>query len=363
MTETDRRTFLATAGSLAAVTSVAEVALMASEPAAEPIKVGQIGTKHAHASGKVATFRKFPKLFEVVGVVEDDPAQRARVEETSAYAGLKWLSQKELLTVDGLQAVAVETEVERLLDTAEACIERGLHIHLDKPAGTSFPHFKRICARADEKKLAIQMGYMFRGNAAFQFLFRAVRDGWLGDIFQVHCEMSKKVGDSTRRQLSRFAGGSMFELGCHIIDAVVTVLGAPDRVTPFNRNTRPDFDNLMDNCLAVFEYPKATATIRSSVSEVDGGRRRQFVVSGTKGTIVIQPLEPHQLTLTLESDTDRYKRGTHKIELPPSTGRYDNDFLEFAQAIQGQKPASFSTQHDLVVQEAILRASGMPLDE
>ena len=96
---------------------------------------------------------------------------------------------------------------------------------------------------------------------------KAVRSGWLGHVFEVHTVMSKKVDERTRRALAKYPGGSMFELGCHVIDAVVTLLGEPDRVTPFNRQTHPERDDLLDNCLAVFEYPRATATVRSALSK------------------------------------------------------------------------------------------------
>lgn len=356
MNPTDRRTFLAS--SATAVLAAASES-SANTVNADKIKVGQIGTKHAHASGKMAAFRKFPDLFEVVGVVEPDDSQRQRVAASTTYAGLTWMSEQQLLNTAGLQAVAVETEIDDLLRVAELCIAAGKHIHLDKPAGTSLTHFRKICAAADAQDLVIQMGYMFRSNAAFRFLFHAVRSGWLGDVFLVHCEMSKKVNDATRVQLARYKGGSLFELGCHLIDAVVTVLGPPAKVNAFNRNTRPDHDNLMDNCLAVFEYPTATATVRSSVSEVEGFRRRQFHVCGTRGTISIQPLEPYRLQLTLESDTADYKRGTHEIELPASTGRYDGDFQHLAKVIRGQEPPEYDTAHDLAVQQAVLEASEM----
>jgi predicted dehydrogenase len=275
---------------------------------------------------------------------------------------LNWMDQETLLAVPGLEAVAVETHIDQLLETAERCVDAGKHIHLDKPAGTSLKHFRQICKRADEQNLMIQMGYMFRSNAAFRFLFHAVRQGWLGDIFQVHCEMSKKVNDSARGRMARYRGGSMFELGCHLIDAVVTVLGTPSKVSAFNRNTQPELDNLMDTCLTVFEYPRATATIRSSLCEVSGWQRRQFVVCGTKGSIVIRPLEPYQLSLVLEDDAGDFKRGTHSIELPPATGRYDGDMQHLAAVIRGKEPAEYNTSHDLAVQEAVLRASNMPIE-
>lgn len=356
MNPTDRRTFLASSAT-AVLAGAAESSAQTAN--VKKIKVGQIGTKHAHASGKMAAFRKFPELFEVVGVVEADDSQRKRVAESKTYAGLNWMTEQQLLDNPGLEAVAVETEIDSLLPVAERCIAAGKHIHLDKPAGTSLAHFRKICAAADARDLVIQMGYMFRSNAAFRFLFHAVRSGWLGDVFLLHCEMSKKVNDATRVQLARYKGGSLFELGCHLIDAVVTVLGPPTKVNAFNRNTRPDHDNLMDNCLAVFEYPTATATVRSSVSEVEGFRRRQFHVCGTKGTISIQPLEPYRLQLTLETDTGKYKRGTHEIELPASTGRYDGDFQHLARVIRKQEAPEYDTAHDLAVQRAVLEASEM----
>jgi predicted dehydrogenase len=74
----------------------------------------------------------------------------------------------------------------------------------------------------------------------------------------------------------------MFELGCHLIDAVVTVLGKPANVAAYSRSSSPLNDGFLDNGMAVFEYPKATVTVRSAFLEVEGGARRQFVVCGTK---------------------------------------------------------------------------------
>ncbi len=328
----------------------------------DKIKIGQIGTAHAHASGKLATIRKFADEYELIGVVEPDPERRAQCEKDATYSGVTWLSETELFDTAGLQAVAVETAVRDLLPTAARCVQAGLHIHLDKPAGESLPDFKKILDTATSKNRVVQMGYMFRYNPAFQFLFRAVRAGWLGDVFEIHAVMSKAVGDGQRKQLAEFPGGSMFELGCHVIDAVVAVLGKPDKVTAFNRNTRPDKDTLADNCLAVFEYPKATATVRSSLVEVDGGNRRQFVVCGSQGTVAILPLEPPQLQLTLDRPQGELKQGTQTIDLPKLDGRYDGDFIDLAKIIRREKKSDYPPGHDLAVQEAVLRASGVAVD-
>lgn len=326
------------------------------------IKAGQIGTKHAHASGKIGTMRKFSDLYDVVGVVEPDAKRRAQLQDDATYRGVKWMTEEELLNTPGLQAVAVETEVRDLLAVAERCVAAGVHIHLDKPAGESLSHFKRILDDATRQKRIVQMGYMYRYNPAFQLAFRAASEGWFGNIFEVHTVMSKKVGEASRRQLAQYAGGSMFELGCHVIDAVVKVLGRPTNVAAFNRKTFADQDSLLDNCLAVLEYPKATATVRSAVVEHDGGRRRQFVVCGDEGSIDIKPLEPPRATLALAAGHSDHAKGTREVTLKPLGGRYDGDFLDLARIIRGEKEHDFPPAHDLAVQEVILRASGLSID-
>ncbi len=323
------------------------------------IRVGQIGTKHGHAAGKIEAIKKLTQHFELVGVVEENPVQREKMQGSPPYANNTWMTVDQLLNQPGLQLVFVETEIDQLLTMAEKCLSAGVHIHLDKPAGASLDQFRRVTKIAADKRRLIQLGYMFRSNSAFQFLYEAVKQGWLGEIFEIHGVISKKIGSNERAELARYRGGAMFELGCHLIDAVVSLLGKPDSVIPLNRNTHPELDNLNDNCLAVFQYAKATATIRSSAVEVDGTRRRQFVVCGTMGTIAIEPLEPPQLTLTLDQPRGQFRKGTQVVELPKMTGRYDGDLIGLAAAIRGESTVAYSLEHDLMVQECVLQASEM----
>ena len=323
------------------------------------IKYGQIGVGHAHA-GKMSVYRESDE-FEVVGVVEPDPELRRRAQNSGVYKDLKWMTQEQLLNAPGIEVIGVETRVRDLLDTAETCVAAGKHIHIDKPAGESLPQFKRILDTAASKHLLVQMGYMYRYNPAFRFVFEAVREGWLGEVFEIHTEMSKTLGPESRKTIAAYPGGSMFELGCHVIDPLVYMMGPPTAVTGYVRRSGAYPDGLADNMLAVLEYPRATATVRSAVIEVEGSRRRQFVVCGDRGTVVIQPLEPPRLQLTLREPRGEYRKGTQIVELAEAPGRYDGTWLDFARVIRGEKPSDFSHAHDLAVQRAILQASRVPL--
>lgn len=324
------------------------------------IRIGQIGTDHAHAAGKMSAIRKLSELYEVVGIAEPNPERRKAAQNSPAYKGLNWLSEEQLLRAPGLQAVAIETEVRDLLDTAERAIAAGKHIHLDKPAGESLPHFRRILNDATTRGLIVQMGYMFRYNPAFQFLYQAVADGWLGELFSIDAVIGKAIASDERRKLLPYRGGAMFELGCHLIDSVVKLLGAPRNVAHYNRTTAKGGDAFPDNQLAVFEYTNATATVRSSLVEVEGMARRQFVVCGTQGTLDIRPLEPPHVRLALDRPRGSFVKGYQEVPMPRRP-RYDAEFVDLAAAIHGKDAFGWSPEHDLETQRCVLLASGLPV--
>ena len=252
-----------TAGALAALKTV-----HAQTGAPPPkIRIGQIGTAHAHAAGKMDALRHSEE-YEVVGAVEPDPQRRAAAEKTKTYGGLTWMTEEQLLNTPGLQAVAVETEVKDLGPTAARCVAAGKHLHLDKPGGESLAAFKQMLDDATRRKLTVQMGYMLRYNPAFRLCFQLLREGALGEVFSVDATMSKAIGVADRKPLLPYRGGGMFELGGHILDPVIHILGRPTKVTAYSRHDSPLDDGLAETQMAVLEYPKATVTVRVALVEI-----------------------------------------------------------------------------------------------
>ncbi|WP_254509118.1 Gfo/Idh/MocA family protein [Anatilimnocola floriformis] len=354
--KTSRRTFFATTAAVGLTQLNGGSTFAQTKP---KIKIGQIGTGHAHAS-KLSVYRASDD-YEVVGVVESDDKQRARAEKAAVYKDLPWMTREQLLNTPGLQAVLIETQVADLLENAGHAIAAGKHVHLDKPAGASLPQYREILKQAEATKLLVQMGYMFRYSPAVLLMRKFLKEGWLGDLFEVHTVMSKVVGAGERDNLAQFPGGIMFELGCHVIDLVVSTLGKPDRVQAFARHSSTRADKLADNMLAVFEYPKATASVKSSAIEVDGGSRRHFVVCGTQGSFHIQPLDAPNVTYTLDRDQGEYKKGRHEIKFG-NYPRYVGDAADMAKIIRGEKECDYSYAHDLAVQETLLRACDQKVD-
>jgi predicted dehydrogenase len=255
----------------------------------------------------------------------------------------------------------VETEVRDLLRAAEACVERGKHIHLDKPAGESLPKFRHVLDRASQQGLIVQLGYMYRYNPGIVLLRQFLERGWLGEIFEVHTVMSKVVDVEDRKRFAEYPGGILFELGGHVLDSVLQILGKPEEVTGYRQHASSIPDSLQDNMLAVLRYPKALATVKVSAMEVEGFDRRHLVVCGTQGTFHIQPLDAPAVRLSLSQERPGYKRGTQEVMLPKFT-RYVEDAADMARVLRGEKKFEFSYEHDLQVQTALLQACGVRLD-
>lgn len=324
----------------------------------------QIGTGHPHAD-KIKVYRA-SDAWEVVGVVEPDEARRKAATTMELYAGLPFLSLEEGLAQPDLSVAGIETPVRDLLHYAHLALDAGCHLHLDKPAGASWADYQSLMAKADAARLVVQMGYMYRFNPAVALLRRMIDEGWLGEIFEVHAVMSKVIPQEQRTELAEFSGGVMFELGGHIIDLVIGILGKPEAVRAFPRQTQTTSgDTFPDNMLAVLEYPLSLATVKSTGLEVDGGSRRHLLVCGTEGTAQIQPLDRPELKLTLarerrfDGDITVYKKGTQTIPFDPPYQRYVGDAANLASIIRGELPSAFPSSHDLAVQETVLRACAM----
>ena len=141
------------------------------------IRVAHLGIAHDHSAVTMECARKYPDIFEVVGVCEPNEATRAQFGSEPAYKDIPWLTEEELFSIKDLDAVLCEGHELRSVSDAQKCIDHGLHVHLDKPGGTSLPAFEHLLRSADEKGLTVQMGYMYRWNPAFRYVYNAVKEG------------------------------------------------------------------------------------------------------------------------------------------------------------------------------------------
>lgn len=290
--------------------------------------------------------------WDLVGVYESSSAGR----QTCEKLGAKLISQDELFQRSCV--VAVESSPRDHAAQALLALKAGKHVHLEKPPSTNMAQMQEIISLASEKGLLLQTGFMWRHNPGFQTIFEAVRQGWLGDIFMVRGFISNSLPPARRPEWDEYPGGSMFELGSHLVDAIVRLLGKPKAATPFVRHHGRFEDSLKDNNVAVLEYDHAIAVIINTALQSGDSPKRQFEVLGTNGTATLQPIEPPNLTIELAKAAGNYSKGAQTLLLPVYQ-RYQDDFAELAAAVRGESPLSVSLNEELLVAETVLRVSDM----
>lgn len=207
---------------------------------------------------------------------------------------------------------------------------------MDKPACGSYEEFAKLLKDAERKNLVVQMGYMYRYNPGIMECIRRIKNGELGEIYAINAEMSTGHLPKFRQWLTHFNGGIQYILGSHLIDLIVYLMGEPMKITSFLRHSGKDGIDVADNNLSVLEYENALVRVYVSSVEINGWARRQFVVSGSKGTLDLCPIEGESRLTYANADDVQTPFADVKTVLPvppfDSDGRYDamaRDFYDY----------------------------------
>ena len=176
--------------------------------------------------------------------------------------------------------------------------------------------------------------------------------------------------EEKRKWLKDYKGGMMYFLGCHLVDLLFQLKGAPDEIIPLNSATNENVGE--DIGFAVFKYGNNCSFIKSTAVELGGYLRRQIVVCGEKGTIEINPIENYSGVNSwgddkYESDMyialsanggDGWGFRANKIEIGPFE-RYETMYDEFFKILNGEMANPYSYDYEMVVHDLLLKACGV----
>lgn len=331
------------------------------------LKVVQYGTwQYTHAAHTMLAMRNLPDYYEVAGVCEPDEERRALALTNPAYKGLRWLSEEEILAMPDLDAVIVETKETEQAAAALKFARAGLPMHVDKPCGGAEEDFDALLAEVRARKLPFQVGYMYRYNPAVKRALELVRAGKLGEILSVEIQMSQCYHGEMLRFLKDLPGGMMYYLGCHLVDLMYLFQGEPLEVLPCNLATGAEDPEVKDFGFTLFRYPHGLSFIKSVACEVSGDARRQLVISGTKGTLEIKPLErvvsldgmvvgiQVSCEISYPVPNASFEQRKEVTSYPPY-GRYDEMMIDFARVVRGEKENDYPLEYEEQVNRLLTR--------
>lgn len=333
----------------------AAAALTAQSP--NKIRAAMLGTGHSHFYGKYKAMLDSPD-YDIAGVVESNAAARAALQKDPRYAAVKWLDEASILSDPSIQLIVVECRVWEALPWGKKVIAAGKHLHLEKPVGNEWKPYKDLVEEARRKNLLFQSGYLWRFHQGVMAAIDAAKKGWLGEVYMVRGTMNSDRGADERAIEAKYKGGGLFELSGHVIDRMVELLGRPATVKSWLRHDTSVNDKLADNNLAVFEFPRALGVVAQSTKMGGSGDHRSFEIIGTDGTFIVNPeSNPPRLRVFMRNAQGPYKAGWQDLTIPPQP-RFIPDFAELARAIKTKQPLKHSYDHELLLHETLLRASG-----
>ena len=327
------------------------------------IKIAQIGTSaNSHGNDIFNTLKRNSDIFEIAGFAFPENEREKFPERMVAFEGYKELTTEEILNNPEIEAVTVETEEVNLTKYALMAAEYKKHIHMEKPGGLVLSDFERLVEKIKNNKTVFHIGYMYRYNPYVAELIKQIKNGELGDIISVEAQMNCIHTKEVRQWLSNFPGGMMFFLGCHLVDLIYSIQGAPKRIIPLNKCSGVSGVAAEDFGMAVFEYENGISFAKTSAVEIGGFERRQLVVSGTAKTVELKPLEwiadgGKQITERYVRESLGWYDKTDK-EVSPPYNRYDAMMRSFAEMVIGEKENPWGYDYELELYKTILKACG-----
>lgn len=324
------------------------------------IKVAQIGTSVNSHGSEIFNFMKTSPLFDVVGYCFPEGEREKFPNKMYAFEGCKELTLEEILNNDEIEAVTIETEEIYLTKYAQMVADKKKHIHMEKPGSQNLEDFEKLIETVKKNGTVFHTGYMYRYNPYISKLIKRLKGGELGEIISVEAQMSCKHSDEIRDWLTCFEGGIMFFLGCHLVDLVMQIQGAPKNIIQFNKCTQMGGAKGQDYSFAAFEYEKGVSFIKTTSVERGGFLRRQLVVTGTKGMIEVKPLEttvkyPRLTTSYKEIIGDDDWNANADIVTSEEFDRYTDMITAFGKMVRGEIENPYTYDYELELYKTILK--------
>lgn len=347
-----------------------------------PLKLALLGVGHPHAPGMVKQILAHPDEFALAAVYDEHPEDwTERIDQwKDASPATHLCHDLDEALAQPIDAVVVEGAVVENVALAQAACEAGRPVLLEKPGGPDWQAYERLTRTAARKKRYVQMTYLFRYMAAIGELFQFAQAGHFGHIYEFRGRLPKELSlyDEHQQEFAQFAGGMFFEMGGHLIDFAVHLLGPPNQVHGILRHDHPSSKSLstprsmappgrasrtgefIDNAVAVLEHEAAISILEVTALESAPNSRR-IEVYGTEGAFVIPHLGSGHMA---NNATQAYWTWTQgqadwQHHAPPAATLQIRDLREFSAVLRGEKEPEFSAEHDACVQRTLLTVCGM----
>lgn len=191
-----------------------------------------------------------------------------------------------------LELVAIATDSGVHAEIALACIDRGIHVIVEKPMAMSVADAEAMIAKMEEKHVKLSVCHQNRFNLAVQRMRSAVESGRFGKLSHgsVHVRWNRNLAyyeQAPWRGKWASDGGALMNQCIHGIDLLRWMMG--DEVEEVYGQTRQQFHHYLeceDVGMAILKFRNgAIATIEGTVNVYPKNLEETLYLFGEKGTV------------------------------------------------------------------------------
>jgi len=289
--------------------------------------------------GDIARKRVAPALrdLENCELVSVSRADATRAEAFAAEFGARrWHSDwRELIADPEVEAVYIATPVHLHASQAVAAAEAGKHVLCEKPLALSAAECERMNAAAEANGVSLGVAYYRRFYPVVERVKEILGSGEIGApvVAQVNAfERFEPGPDHPRRWLldkSLSGGGPMFDFGCHRVEVLLNLFGAPVVIRAVNGNVL-FLRDVEDTSCAIFHFergPQAVLTVTHAAREPQD----TLEVFGSEGSVRVDVL--NEGTLRVRAG------GGERVEAhPPHPNLHQPLIDDFTRAVVEDRP-------------------------
>lgn len=204
---------------------------------AKPLRVAIAGCGNI-AGPYARTMIPYPQL-EYVGATDILPG---RAEEfVGIHGGRAYASLDEMLADPSIDLVVNLTIHHAHPAVITQCLNAGKHVHSEKPLALTYAEAKQLVELADSRGLRLSCSPITFMGEAQQTAWKTIRDGKLGKVRVVYCEVNWGRIEAWHPNPGPFYQvGALFDVGVYPLTLVTTFFGPARRVLAYGTVLHPD---------------------------------------------------------------------------------------------------------------------------
>jgi predicted dehydrogenase len=317
------------------------------------VRIGLVGYGFGGRTFHAPLIASTPDL-ELVGVVTTNAERIASLAVD--HPGVPALTDLQAVVDAGADAVVISTSTGTHTALADAALDLGLHVVVDKPLAVSAAPAAATLARAREAGLLLTAYQNRRWDSDFLTVQALLAQGRLGDIHRFESRFERWSPGPDRADWRTTAtpeqgGGLRLDLMTHLTDQAVLAFGPVASVYAEIAVRRPG--GAADDDVVLFLTHTNGVSTHLYASKVSGDTTRRIRLSGSEGAYVVGGVDGQEAALlagrTPATEGDAW--GVEAIEdhgeirsgasiepVATERGRWDSYYPAFAAAVRGDGP-------------------------